>query len=206
MSDARPNRAPRLALPDDIEDRLQAYLAATGDELYDLTCRNGVRREQASCDPDLLQIYAFLKRYAASGSSCELVDLAWILYALGRKEQSQAVFRALEQDDDLAAKEGRSVRPRQRLVPTRTPVFRTRRTGAGDLIASSAPIENTPCPARRTCGRTWGRRATNWISMTKPWFGTRKRWRSLFASCSSRRTAPLRITNGVCDFEIRKTC
>lgn len=96
---------PDFAFPDDMEDRLQAYLTATGDELYDLTCRNGVRREQASCDPDLLQIYAFLKRYAASGSSCELVDLAWLLYALGRKDQSQAVFLAIEQDDDQAAQD-----------------------------------------------------------------------------------------------------
>jgi tetratricopeptide (TPR) repeat protein len=99
---------PDFAFPDDIEDRLQAYLAATGDDLYDLTCRNGVRREQATCDPDLLPIYAFLKRYLASGSSCDLVDLAWHLYGVGRQEQSQAVFLALEQNDDRYALEVRA--------------------------------------------------------------------------------------------------
>jgi len=99
---------PDFAFPDDIDDRLQAYLAATGDDLYDLTCRNGVRREQATCDPDLLPIYAFLKRYVASGSTCDLVDLAWHLYGVGRQEQSQAVFLALEQDDDRHALEARA--------------------------------------------------------------------------------------------------
>ncbi len=96
---------PDFAFPDDMEDRLLAYLAATGDTLYDLTCWIGVGRELADCDPELLQIYAFLKRYAASGWRGVLVELAWFLDQVGRSEQSQAVFQELEQDDDRAAKE-----------------------------------------------------------------------------------------------------
>ncbi len=101
---------PDFEFPPDIEARVEAYLAATGDELYDLTCTGGARPELAGDDHELLQIYAFVKRYSESGWTQEVIDLAWFLHQVGRREQSAAVYRAIEKevDDPQAESEGGS--------------------------------------------------------------------------------------------------